>query len=76
MCVKEMVLFLIKCYKLVSRLTPPRCRFVPSCSTYAYQVIEIYGFLKGSFLAFKRVVRCSPFCKAGFDPVPLPKKKV
>jgi putative membrane protein insertion efficiency factor len=50
------------------------CRFQPSCSTYAYRAIEVYGFFKGSFLTFKRVVRCHPFCAGGFDPVLLPKK--
>ncbi|MDR1401299.1 MAG: membrane protein insertion efficiency factor YidD [Endomicrobium sp.] len=73
---KTAALFLIKCYKFVSRLAPYRCRFLPSCSTYAYQAIEIYGLFKGLFLAFKRIIRCNPFCKAGFDPViPLPEKK-
>jgi putative membrane protein insertion efficiency factor len=52
------------------------CRFQPSCSTYAYQAIEIYGFLKGSFLIFKRIIRCHPFSASDFDPVPLPKKKI
>jgi len=73
--VKETALFLIKCYRFISRMLPPRCRFQPSCSIYAYQAIEIYGFFKGSFLAFKRIMRCHPFCKGGFDPVPLPGKK-
>jgi putative membrane protein insertion efficiency factor len=73
--VKGIALFLIKYYKFMSKFTPPRCRFLPSCSNYAYQAIEIYGFFKGSFLAFKRIIRCNPFCKAGFDHIPLPKKK-
>ncbi|MDR1784746.1 MAG: membrane protein insertion efficiency factor YidD [Endomicrobium sp.] len=70
------MLFLIRCYKFTSSLAPSRCRFLPSCSTYAYHVIEIYGFFKGSFLTFKRIVRCNPLCKGGFDPIPLPKKKI
>ncbi|GMO66619.1 MAG: membrane protein insertion efficiency factor YidD [Endomicrobiia bacterium] len=73
---KVIALFLIKCYKFISKFSPPRCRLLPSCSTYAYQVIEIYGFFKGSFLALKRIIRCNPFCKAGFDNIPLPKKKI
>ncbi|MDR0800536.1 MAG: membrane protein insertion efficiency factor YidD [Endomicrobium sp.] len=72
---KKIALFLIKCYKFVSQVLPSVCRFQPSCSTYAYQAIETYGFFKGSFLAFKRIIRCHPFCDGGFDPVPLPKKK-
>jgi putative membrane protein insertion efficiency factor len=72
---KRFVLLLIKCYKVISQTLPHRCRFQPSCSSYAYQAIEIYGFFKGSWLAFKRIVRCHPFCNGGVDPVPLPKNK-
>jgi putative membrane protein insertion efficiency factor len=68
-------LFLIKYYMFVSKVLPARCRFYPTCSTYAYQAIEMYGFLKGSFLAFKRIIRCNPFCNGGLDPVPVIKKK-
>ena len=73
---KHFALLLIKCYKLISQFVPSRCRFQPSCSSYAYQSIEVYGFLKGSYLAFKRIARCHPFYDGGFDPVPLPKKKI
>jgi putative membrane protein insertion efficiency factor len=70
---KQVALFLIKVYKsFISPVLPPSCRFQPSCSTYAYQAIEIYGFIKGSFLALKRLLRCHPFSKGGIDPVPLP----
>jgi len=67
---KQVALFMIRCYKVVSSALPPRCRFQPSCSTYAYQAIEMYGFFKGSFLALKRILRCHPFCEGGIDPVP------
>ena len=67
---KQTALFLIKCYKFLSQSFPPRCRFTPSCSTYAYQAIEIHGFFKGSFLAFKRIMKCHPFGSSGYDPVP------
>jgi putative membrane protein insertion efficiency factor len=73
---KQIALFLIKCYKFISQVLPSICRFQPSCSTYAYQAIETYGFLKGFFLTFKRIIRCHPFCAGGFDPVPLPKNKI
>lgn len=72
---KRAALFLIRCYQFISSGFPPRCRFRPSCSAYAYQAIEMYGFLKGSFLAFKRIIRCHPFCAGGLDPVPPPEKK-
>lgn len=47
-----------------------RCRFYPSCSNYAIQSIEKYGLLKGGFLSFRRIFRCHPFHKGGYDPVP------
>ncbi|MDR3274550.1 MAG: membrane protein insertion efficiency factor YidD [Endomicrobium sp.] len=72
---KRIALLLIKCYKFVSQIFPSRCRFQPTCSTYAYQAIEVYGLLKGSFLALKRIIRCHPFCAGGFDPVPLYEQK-
>ena len=73
---KTFALFLIKCYKFVSKTCPPRCRFYPSCSNYAYQAIEIYGFVKGAYLSAKRILKCHPFCNGCIDPVPLPKKKI
>ncbi|MFP3879485.1 MAG: membrane protein insertion efficiency factor YidD [Dehalococcoidia bacterium] len=54
----------------VSRVTPHACRFQPTCSHYAYEAIERHGFLRGSWLATKRLVRCNPFSKGGYDPVP------
>lgn len=45
------------------------CRFVPTCSEYAALAIEKYGVLKGGFLAVKRILRCHPFCKGGYDPL-------
>lgn len=45
------------------------CRFYPTCSEYAIESIEKYGAFKGSFMAFKRILRCNPFNKGGYDPV-------
>ena len=45
-------------------------RFIPTCSTYAIEAIEIHGLLKGVALALWRILRCNPFCKGGYDPVP------
>jgi uncharacterized protein len=45
------------------------CRFYPTCSQYAIEAIEKYGALKGSFMAVKRILRCNPFNKGGYDPV-------
>jgi len=67
---KQCALFLISIYRKFSSVTPPRCRFYPTCSAYAYEAIEKFGFFKGCFLAFKRLLKCHPFHKGGFDPVP------
>ena len=67
---KRFALFLIEIYRKFSTLTPPRCRFYPTCSQYAYTAIERFGFFKGGFLALKRILKCHPFCKGGIDLVP------
>jgi hypothetical protein len=68
---KSVALFLIRLYQnTISRITPPSCRFHPTCSQYTYEAIEKYGFLKGSFLGGRRIIRCHPFNPGGFDPVP------
>ena len=61
----------IRFYKRhISPGLPPACRFLPTCSEYAYEAIVKYGALKGGCLAVWRVLRCNPFCKGGYDPVP------
>ena len=55
---------------MLIRLYQPACRFRPTCSQYAYTAIERFGPLKGGWLALKRLLRCNPFCKGGYDPVP------
>jgi uncharacterized protein len=68
---KTVALLLIRLYQnTLSRAMPPSCRFVPSCSHYGYEAIDKYGFLKGSWLAVKRISRCHPFSAGGYDPVP------
>lgn len=56
--------------RTLSKLLPPACRFVPSCSEYAAQAIERYGAARGSALAAKRLLRCHPWQPGGADPVP------
>ena len=51
-------------------LNPGGCKFLPTCSEYAVDAIEEYGALRGSWLALKRLMRCQPFARAGYDPTP------
>ena len=68
---KKLLLGLIRFYrKRVSPLRPPCCRYIPTCSEYALEAIGKYGAWKGSWLALKRLLRCHPFHKGGYDPVP------
>ena len=63
--------FLITLYqKLISSWLPPACRFTPSCSQYAKEAVLKHGPLRGVGLALKRLSRCHPFHKGGYDPVP------
>ncbi len=54
----------------ISPLTPPSCRFTPTCSTYALEAIRKHGPLRGTLLAVKRILRCHPWGGSGYDPVP------
>lgn len=74
---KYAIIFLIKLYrKYISPLKrTSSCRFSPTCSKYALDAYSIHGFFKGTYLTVWRILRCNPFCKGGFDPVPEKKKK-
>ncbi len=62
---------LIRLYRaVISPILPPVCRFHPSCSAYALQAYQKYGFIKGSWMSAKRILRCHPFNPGGYDPVP------
>ena len=69
---KRLLLWLIRFYQqAISPLSPPKCRYCPTCSNYAYEAIKKYGALKGGFLALRRILRCHPFSKRDYyDPVP------
>ena len=68
----RLALFALRFYKLyLSTLVGGSCRFQPTCSVYAYEAVERFGVLRGSWLALKRLLRCHPLSrKFGFDPVP------
>jgi len=68
---KYILLVLIRFYQYaISPHFPRVCRFYPTCSAYAYEAVSKYGFLRGSFMAIKRIMRCHPFHSWGYDPVP------
>ena len=63
----------IRGYQLgLSPMLPASCRFEPSCSSYTRTAIERYGALRGTWLGFKRILRCRPGGGSGYDPVPFP----
>lgn len=65
------LLSLIRFYRrAISPLTPPSCRFTPTCSAYAELAVERYGARRGGWIALKRLLRCHPFGGSGYDPVP------
>lgn len=67
---KKIMLKSIHLYrKYISSMRPPTCIYVPTCSEYAIDAITKYGAIKGGFLAIKRILRCHPFAKGGYDPL-------
>lgn len=73
--IKKAMIFLIRTYQMTlsPRFSHGSCRYTPTCSQYAIEAIEIHGIFKGSLLSARRILRCNPFFKGGWDPVP-PKK--
>lgn len=73
MIIKNFLILLIKIYKKI--LSPifsflgVHCKYYPTCSEYAKQAIEKYGVIKGCFLSLKRILKCNPFSKGGYDPL-------
>lgn len=67
----HVVLVMIRVYQLtLSPLLGNSCRYEPSCSRYTYEAVQRYGWAKGSWTGVKRIARCHPFAKGGYDPVP------
>lgn len=69
---QKILLWMIEFYrKNISGLKKnPTCRFIPTCSQYAYEAVSKYGALKGGYLAIRRILKCHPFHPGGYDPVP------
>ena len=68
---RNFLIIIIEFYrKWISPLKPPVCRFIPTCSEYAVIALKKYGVFKGIFLTIKRLLKCHPFHKGGYDPVP------
>ena len=68
---KRVLLALVRLYRrALSPFLSPRCRFLPSCSEYAEECLAVHGAGRGAWLSVRRLLRCHPFGKSGFDPVP------
>ncbi|OCS92908.1 membrane protein insertion efficiency factor YidD [Caryophanon latum] len=68
---KKLSILLIRFYqKFISPMLPPSCRFHPTCSHYGLEAFQKHGFIKGFLLTAVRILKCHPFHKGGFDPVP------
>lgn len=69
--VNYLLIGLVQFYRYaLSPLKPSTCRFYPTCSMYMLQALQRYGPLKGSYLGIKRILKCHPFYKGGYDPLP------
>lgn len=67
---KKIIIFFIKIYQnTLSHFLGKNCRFTPTCSEYTIEAINEHGALRGSIMGFKRICRCNPFSKGGYDPV-------
>ena len=72
MIIRKVLIIVLQIYrKYISPLKrTPSCIYTPTCSLYAIEALEKYGAVKGTYLAVRRVLRCHPFHKGGYDPVP------
>lgn len=68
---RNLALQMLRGYKwAISPMLPPACRYVPTCSEYAMEAIDRFGFFRGGMMALWRLLRCHPFVRGGYDPVP------
>lgn len=69
--VRRILIGIVRFYQVgISPLTPPSCRYTPTCSAYALDALERYGALRGGWMAVRRILRCHPWGGSGYDPVP------
>jgi len=69
---RQVLIFFVRCYQVVlGPMMGGACRFEPSCSNYMIEAITVHGAAKGTLLGLWRILRCHPFGKSGYDPVPL-----
>lgn len=73
---KQLSIYLIKLYQKIPGQWHASCRHYPTCSNYAIEALERYGFFYGWYLSIKRILKCNPLTKPGYDPVPQKKKKI
>lgn len=66
----RILIWMIRLYQRVTVNAPPTCRFLPSCSEYSREAVSRYGFLRGGWMAVRRIARCNPFSRGGYDPLP------
>jgi len=67
---KKLAIFLIRMYQKIPGKWHSYCKHFPTCSNYAIGVLNEFGFIKGTYLSIKRILRCNPWNKGGYDPIP------
>jgi len=72
---KRILIGIIKTYQKIPGSFHLQCRHIPTCSNYAIEAIETHGCIYGTYLSIKRILRCNPFTKPGYDPVPKKKER-
>ena len=72
---KYMLIFMIKIYQKIPGPWHIQCKYHPTCSNYAIGVLQEFGFFKGTYLSIKRILKCNPLNKGGYDPIPKKEKR-
>ena len=72
---KKIIISLIRIYQKIPGPWHKYCKYQPTCSNYAIGVFEEFGFFKGSWLTIKRILKCNPFSRGGYDPIPINEKR-